>query len=269
LYKATRINSYNGEPQGEDWAEKAVEQLASLINVPTAHVEVAHLLRSDGVELGVVSRDLAVDMDLQGGFMLLADVPGYRFRDERGRPPKDHIGHTVINVRRLLEENRVRPPVGFAPDRFTAFDVFTGFLVLDAWVGNQDRHEENWAVLRSPEGELSLAPSFDHGASLGFLLSEEQRRSKASDERAMRAFANGGRATKFQGRRLQLVDVAADALGQASSEARSYWRRQLAGVTRESCATVLAHIPRLSEDSRRFCLELLDVNRRRLLDVCG
>jgi hypothetical protein len=268
LYKATRINSHNGQPQGEDWAEKAVEELARLINVPTAHVEVAHVVRRGGVELGVVSRDLARGMDLQGGFMLLADVPGYRFRDELGRPPRDHVGHTVTNVRLLLEGNGVRPPVGFAPSFLTAFDVFAGFLVLDAWVGNQDRHEENWAVLRSPDGELSLAPSFDHGASLGFLLSEEQRAWKAGDEGAMRAFAQGGRATKFEGRRLELVEVAADALRQASPEARSYWCQQLEGVDGESCATVLAQVPRLSEASRSFCVQLLDINRRRLLDVC-
>lgn len=268
LYKATRINRHNGQPQGEDWAEKAVEGLASLIGVPTAHVEVAHVVRSDGVELGVISRDLAVDMDLQGGFMLLADVPGYRFRDERGRPPRDHVGHTVANVRRALQEQRVRPPVGFAPGSFTAFDVFAGFLLLDAWVGNQDRHEENWAVLRSPDAELSLAPSFDHGASLGFLLSEEQRALKTSDGDAMRTFAQGGKATKFEGRRLELVEVAADALRQAGPEAQSYWYGQLERVDTETCATVLASVPRLSEGSRNFCLQLLDINRRRLLDVC-
>jgi hypothetical protein len=268
LYKATRVNKYNGQPQGEDWAEKAVEELAALIHVPTAHVEVAHVRRPDGIELGVVSLDLAVDRDLQGGFMLLADVPGYRYRDEMGRPPKNHVGHTVGNVRRILEENDVRPPIGFMPSSFTAFDVFAGFLVLDAWVGNQDRHEENWAVLRSPAGELSLAPSFDHGASLGFLLSEDQRAAKAADEAAMRAYAEGGRASKIEGRRLQLVEVAADALQQAAPEARSFWCRQLELVSSASCATALADVARLSDASRRFCLELLDINRRRLLDVC-
>ena len=200
--------------------------------------------------------------------MLLVDVPGYRYRDDLGRPPKDHVGHTVSNVRRVLEENHVRPPLRFRPFSFTSFDVFAGFLVLDAWVGNQDRHEENWAVLRSLAGELSLAPSFDHGASLGFLLSEEQRAAKAADEQSMWAFAEGGRATKFEGRRLQLVDVAADALGQATPEARSFWCRQLELVSSESCDTALADVARLSDASRRFCLELLDINRRRLLDVC-
>lgn len=268
LYKATRFNKYNGQPQGEDWAEKSVEELASLILVPTAHVEVAHIRRPDGEELGVVSRDLAVARDLQGGFMLLTGVPGYRYRDDMGRPPKSHVGHTVENIRRVLEENGVRPPAGFKPSSFTAFDVFAGFLVLDAWVGNQDRHEENWAVLRSPAGDLSLAPSFDHGASLGFLLTEEQRAVKAADEAAMRSYAEGGRASKIEGRRLQLVEVAADALEQATSEARSFWCRQLELVSSESCATALADVPRLSDASRRFCLKLLDVNRRRLLDVC-
>ena len=29
----------------------------------------------------------------------------------------------------------------------TAPEVFAGYLVLDAWVANQDRHDQNWAVL--------------------------------------------------------------------------------------------------------------------------
>jgi len=103
---------------------------------------------------------------------------------------------------------------------------------------------------------------------LGFLLSEEQRALKTSDGDAMRTFAQGGKATKFEGRRLELVEVAADALRQAGPEAQSYWYGQLERVDTETCATVLASVPRLSEGSRNFCLQLLDINRRRLLDVC-
>lgn len=32
---------------------------------------------------------------------------------------------------------------------FTAFGVFAGYLVLDALVGNTDRHPGNWALLES------------------------------------------------------------------------------------------------------------------------
>ena len=53
---------------------------------------------------------------------------------------------------------------------FTASDVFVGFILLDAWFANQDRHHENWGALR--DDVLRLAPTFDHGASLARFIAE-------------------------------------------------------------------------------------------------
>lgn len=47
----------------------------------------------------------------------------------------------------------------------SALDVFAGYVLLDAWIANQDRHHENWGALRMGTA-LYLAPSFDHGAAL-------------------------------------------------------------------------------------------------------
>ncbi len=51
-------------------------------------------------------------------------------------------------------------------------------LAFDALIGNTDRHSENWGFLvdqASPgEGIYSLAPAFDNGTSLGFLIRDEE-----------------------------------------------------------------------------------------------
>jgi hypothetical protein len=44
-----------------------------------------------------------------------------------------------------------------------ACDAFAGYLMLDAVIGNQDRHHMNWAVL----GRRELARSYDHASCLG------------------------------------------------------------------------------------------------------
>jgi len=49
---------------------------------------------------------------------------------------------------------------------FSAAEVFCGYLVLDAWIGNTDRHHENWAVIARGQ-ERILAPTYDHASSLG------------------------------------------------------------------------------------------------------
>jgi hypothetical protein len=270
LYKVTRTARHTGHLQGEDWAEKVVELLAALIGIPTARVELAHVAREDKIEAGVISLDLAGrGLDLQGGATLLTGVPGYRYRDSRGRPPKNHVGHNLPNVQAQFSGRSVTPPIGFEHPSLNAFDVFVGYLVLDAWVANQDRHEENWAVLGDRAGKLSLAPSFDHGASLGSILTDARRSELLGDPAGLRAFAENGRALKFEdGHTVQLVGLAADALQRATVEARTVWIPRLGEVSREMCATILADVPRLSDAARRFSLELLETNRRRLLDVC-
>ena len=43
-------------------------------------------------------------------------------------------------------------------------DDFCTMLLVDAWLGNQDRHAENWGIIRSPESSrptIRFAPVFD------------------------------------------------------------------------------------------------------------
>ena len=63
------------------------------------------------------------------------------------------------------------PPGCDLPFNATAFDVFAGFVLLDAWIANQDRHDNNWSVLIPgtwPRPATLLSGSYDHASSLGF-----------------------------------------------------------------------------------------------------
>ena len=55
--------------------------------------------------------------------------------------------HTVGAVMSALERLRVGLPLTPVPlpsGVNDAFDVFLGYLLLDAWIGNTDRQHENW-----------------------------------------------------------------------------------------------------------------------------
>ncbi|MDZ4252077.1 MAG: HipA domain-containing protein [Sulfuritalea sp.] len=57
-----------------------------------------------------------------------------------------------------------------ADARKRAKEQLADYLVLDALIGNTDRHHENWGVLRkrTERGwQGMLAPTFDHASSLG------------------------------------------------------------------------------------------------------
>ncbi|SSC25181.1 Hypothetical protein KLENKIAIHU_3805, partial [Klenkia terrae] len=269
LYKATRRAAATGELQGEDWSEKAAERLASLIGVPCAEVELAHVRRGDGAEPGVVCKDLAEpSTEFQNGANLLADIPGYRYRDSRGRPPRNHVGHSVQNIVDRLRAFDVGPPTG-ASGVPTAVAALAGYLVLDAWIGNLDRHEENWAVLRDEDGVVTLAASYDHGAALGSSLTEARRAALAADSVGLAAYADKAFARKFEdGARVPLTAVAADALDQAGTAARAHWLSTLEAVELDDIRGALDGIPRMSDPARTFCEQLLVINRRRVLDDC-
>jgi hypothetical protein len=69
--------------------------------------------------------------------------------------------------------------------------------------------------------------------------------------------------------RPSLADAAREALGLASPEARAHWLEQLQRVRDSDVRRVMGRIPRMSDAQRSFAVKLLEVNRRRLLDVCA
>ena len=52
---------------------------------------------------------------------------------------------------------------------FWGFGVL-GFFLFDCWIGNTDRHHENWGLIRnnlySDEESFAITPAYDHGAAL-------------------------------------------------------------------------------------------------------
>jgi hypothetical protein len=173
-------------------------------------------------------------------------------------------GHTLGAVRDALLG--AAGPVGSGFDMWTGFDVFAGYLVFDAWIANTDRHAHNWAVLQAPSGTVHLAQSFDHGSALGS-GDGDHRRAEALD-RGVERWCLRGCASSFEVPTVMtLVELARQALDLASPAAREHWLGQMAGVEESACDDIVARVPNLSESTRSFVIEVLSINRRRLLDV--
>ncbi len=66
-------------------------------------------------------------------------------------------------------------------------DYFWNMFVVDAFIGNNDRNNGNWGVLRAADGSLSISPVYDNGASLLPKSSLEKIVKNANDPAA---FAN-------------------------------------------------------------------------------
>ncbi len=138
----------------------------------------------------------------------------------------------------------------------SAFDSFAGYLMFDALIGNTDRHHENWAAVAETH---RLAPSYDHGASLGFNVPPYRR---GQVEQA----AERGTARHFPGRP-QLVSLAREALGRADKAAADTWLERVDDVDIAQVESAVAQIPEswMSEGARTFVVDFIATNRRRLL----
>ncbi|WKG04201.1 hypothetical protein [Mycolicibacterium sp. HK-90] len=251
----------------EDIAEKLGCEFARLLGVPAARVELADRDHAPGA---LVEDARLPDWELQLGQVLMPEVVAdYEPNDA------EHIGYNVENIRRALERFTAPPEATTLPAGFNAFDTFTGYLIFDALIAHGDRHDRNWAVLVPPPGgpgRDALCPSFDHAASLGFTLTDEKRGELlAGANGTIAGWALRGRARRFEhraGTRWQtLVDLAGAAAALCPSETRDFWRDRIMSVECDSVDDVVAAAPDLSDVARRFTVELVMVNRGRLLDV--
>lgn len=181
LFKFPRPNT------GEHWAEKIAAEVANLLGIPHAAVELAQF----GDDRGSVSESFTPK-----GYELVHGNQLLRWASS-GYDPDKTFGqkeHTLENVFRVVDrlfttdEARIRRKRQIAE-----------YLVLDALVGNTDRHHENWGVVRRREGDEwrgGIAPSFDHASSLGRELRDE-RRHRLLEESEVGRYVERGRGAVF------------------------------------------------------------------------
>lgn len=208
-----------------------------------------------------------------GNQLLLALDPAYPAGTEHRYRSRAHTVDAVFEVVRLLGMPGRRwcedlpPPIQAAPG------VFAGYLMLDAWIANQDRHHENWGAIWDGE-RLALAPSFDHGAAMARNLSDEERHERLTSRdrnRQVPHFARRGRSALYADPTAStpLSTLAAwQAFVARVPDAAAIWRQRLAQIEAAAVAEILngIHPDRMSAVCRRFTLDLLAENRRRLLE---
>lgn len=251
LFKPIKTASYR---RYDDWSEKLAAELASLLALPAAQIELARGL----TDSGIISLNVTPDgWSMESGDTMLSEFDGYESCANEDRP-RNRIGHNLNNIAQVLAEATGPPDTQY--EEWTAFEVFAGYLVFDAWIANTDRHAINWGVLScEADGRLALAASFDHGSALASGAQDERLKS-----RSPWAYATSGSAARFEGgAKVTLVDLALDAVAQAGGRARE-WRDRLASVSMTDVATIMGGIEEMSEVRRTFLCTLLEINQGRL-----
>src|SRR5690606_22377951 len=142
------------EGTGEDWSEKLAYEIGKRCGVPCARVDLARVAGRPAVLcwdfLAHRGPTLSVDASLiHGNELLMKRYPGYPA--DRSYGVAKHTLGAVMEVLQGCGPARARSGLTTGKD---AFDSFVGYLMLDALIGNTDRHHENWGVIstRGPNG---------------------------------------------------------------------------------------------------------------------
>lgn len=266
LFKAARPGS------GEDWAEKIASELAAKIGLPHAHYE----LGRSGPDHGSVSPTFVPERSalIHGNELLVALDPTYVEFD----PQQRRAGYTVDRVFEALGAagTRLPPEYQLSLDLSTAGDLFAGYLLLDALIGNTDRHHENWGVIEDRSTRVPvryLAPTFDHASSLGRNEPEQRvslRVSTSDTNATVEAYASRAKCPFFgpSGNALSPFQAFAEA-AQIHSRAATVWKDQLVSLNEAKITEIIQRVPgdRITPTRRVFLVRFLLHNRQRLLEL--
>lgn len=271
LYKEARPNT------GEDWSEIIAEQLAALLDMPHATYKLAAWRDTRGV----VTQSLVPSGAslLPGNVLLKAYVQNYP--DNNIVSNFRNTQHTLNNIREiLLNRNVGLPPDWNAPLEITnACELITGYFLLDALIGNTDRHHENWAVIGQTTVEnrvrFYLAPTYDHASSLGCHLTDHERQERLTTRNMQRnilAYTNKARsaiyALETETKPMTPLEVFRSARDYAP-DVGNYWLNRLETLSVDTMRSRFSYLPseRISPDAVEFAIRLLELNRMQLLEL--
>ena len=292
-----------GRGSAENWAEVAASEICGRLGIPYA----PYALATRGDRQGVVSPDFCAPGIVGRGrqklfFSHASDelrkvIPNYDA--SRKRQPREYTVAACVDLLRRFDAEEL--PIGSLQNtpRISRLGFFIGYLMLDALIGNNDRHHENWGFLRDGgrDGKvLSLAPTFDHAS--GFCKNSDKSMGERlrNQEIVDRVPVSGERMTAAMRRKLQRIKddglhvegfcrsrkprpafygencTPMEAFSEAARthpEARKKWlsrlekmdvRRDLGPFFANAC-----HYGILTEVAAIFSLRMLEINRKRLL----
>lgn len=255
---------------GDNWAEKACCEIARLLGLPHAEYDFAILEGRQGV--------ITPSIVPQGGRLILGnEILARAFANENYDSTANNQ-HTLKRVAASLRHRSTSTPLGWRcpADVGDAFGVFIGYLLLDALVGNQDRHHENWGLIRTASGALYLAPTYDHASSLGRNEIDQNRIDRLTTKDAghtVAYYAQRARSSLYETRLSNKPLTTLDAFIHAAKidpYASQYWLRRLRSIDpvlfKEE---ILEKIPSdwISQPAIDFAYAILTINRNRLLGL--
>ena len=277
---------------GEHWAEKVASEIGNLIGIDCARVELARYYGPAGAddedaderadqefpqagELATICKSFLPGEHhavwphgaFHGWEVLQFEVPGYD--TERVRGQRDH---NVRNIARVVYDLTTDSEGDPNAGRERVLEQLASYALLDALIGNTDRHHENWMVAYVPDGNdtvLKSMPSFDHASSLGRELTDERRRRYLESD-SVPAYLRRGRGGIYGARRhgpapspLALAEV----LCRWQPDFTRGTLARIEGLTERQIRTAIGRVTPefMSDVAKEFAVQVVTTSRQALL----
>ena len=153
-----------------------------------------------------------------------------------------------------------------AMDEKIISDRFWDMFIVDAFIGNWDRHNGNWGFLYNTEtDEMDLAPVFDCGSSLYPQADAEIMEAVLSDEDELnyRVFSIPTSAINLKGKKINYFDFISSLENEDCNRAL---KRIVPRIDMKTIADIIESNPLLSDLQKRFYLTILTERKTRILD---
>lgn len=257
LFKQARPNT------GEDWSEKIAAELARLLGLPHARQELAVWNDNPGtISPLMMSQD---DYLIHGNDILTGIVSNYP-REQRYNVSE----HTLDAVVQAVSDPEVQKPYDWQPPEGieTAIDTFIGYLLLNAWIGNGDRHHENWGFIEAISQGTHLSPTYDHASCLGRELLDPKRQQYLQNNHVGKYIGKSMSAfyARVGDRKPLPTLLAFQRSAVFSPKAGAIWLSRLEEITDEMTSSLFNKIPsqRMSTTAVTFAQQVLIMNKERL-----
>ena len=262
LFKHPRSNT------GEHWAEKIAAEVASAIGIRHAKVELAEFQD----ERGSVTESFARGGRAlcHGNQLLEVTIDGY---NPKRKFHQSH--HTLENIWKVLDVvfGKSNSFIKSESARRAKLAI-ANYLVLDAIIGNTDRHHENWGILLRRVGDgwsVIVAPSYDHASSLGRELLDERRNLLLAENR-VGTYTEKGNGAIYWSEEEQRGPSPLELARRAAPTYPDLFRPailQLARIDEEVFSQIVDRIPSdwMTSSARRFAVALMHYNYKKLREI--
>lgn len=151
---------------------------------------------------------------------------------------------------------------------FKLDEQIASMILFDALIANQDRHCENWGIIRKGDNFV-FSPLFDNGSSLGCNLSEDKVNQLLSDKNRFQAFTARGRQMIGCGstKRPKIERVLNELLAQYPQKVL----QAIDSITHLSDQAITNVVDRIPEEAmtlwqKKWCIQLIVYRRKYLID---